>query len=156
MPTVDLNLFVKAPTQYTGVTFNSYANFNGYKLAASSSGLYEVCCGDSDEGSNIVSSFAPIKTDFGIKNVKRIRYVYLGVTTDEPLSLVLSTDSVSSRTFVIPANSDGDQKINVTIPRYEGFKGRYWTFNILNTLGCRFSIDSIDVGIIILSERYVK
>ena len=75
MHTIDTNIYNRAATQYTGVNFEGYAAFGGYKLAVNSSGLFEVCCGDDDDGTDIDLHYAPIMTDFGIPNPKRLRWL---------------------------------------------------------------------------------
>jgi len=152
MPTIDLNLFIKAPTQYTNVPFNSYANFDGINLGVSSGGLYQVCCGDSDDDSNIDSYFEIVKTDFGIHNPKRLRYVYVGFRSDEDLTLTVQTDTSVAKSYTLKANKNRQQRSRVTIDR--GAKGRYWSIKIANKTGYDFSIDFIHVLPIVLSEGF--
>jgi len=153
MPTIDINLFIKAPTQYTGISFNSYANFNHNKLAVSSSGLYQICCGDTDEDANINAYFSPIKTDFGIKNPKKLRYVYIGFKSDKDMLLEVYTDDVLARTYVVKANITGQQRTRITID--SDIKGKYWSLKLKNSQGHDFAVDSIHVLPIILSEGFV-
>ncbi len=153
MPTIDVNLFIKAPTQYTGWDFNSFANFNGVQLASSlTEGLCQICCGDDDNGIDIDAYFSPIKTDLGIKNPKRLRYVYFGFKSDEEMLLEVSSDDGVIKSYTIPANSDGQQRKRVTIGKNE--KGRYWNFKIKNVNGHDFDMDNIQVLPITLSEGF--
>ena len=154
MPSIDLNLFNKSPTQWKNISFNSYANFNGVQLGASSAGVHQMCCGNLDVATAIASTFSIIKTDFGIKNPKRIRYVYVGFRSDKDLTLSLITDGKSSKSYTLKANSDGQQRTRITIDREVGQKGRYWQFTITNVAGADFSIDYIGVLPVILSEGF--
>jgi len=153
MPTIDVNLFIKAPSQYIGLDFNSYANFNGMQLATSlTKGLCQVCCGDDDDGTVINAYFSPIKTDLGIKNPKRLRYVYFGFKSDEAMILEVFADGGTVRSYSIPANSDGQQRVRVTIDIDK--KGRYWNFKIKNVNGYDFDMDNIQVLPTILTEGF--
>lgn len=152
MPTIDLNLLLKAPTQYISASFTSYANFNGFVLGTSSDGLSQVCCGDSDNGDDIEAYFTPMSTDFGIKSPKRLRYVYLGFQSTANLELNVYVDDKVVRTYTVKANKSGQQRTRVTIGR-DG-KGRYWSIKVKNTSGCSFAIDSIQVMPVILSEGF--
>ncbi len=154
MPTIDFNIFAKAPTQHTGVPFVGYANFNGFRLGVSSDGLYQVCCGDTDAGTSIVGSFTPVETDFGITAPKRVEYVYVGFDSESDLVLTLGVDEKDSKTFVVPANAFGQGRTRIRVGRYKGWKGRYWTFKFENTSGAAFSINSVDVGFKVLSRGY--
>lgn len=153
MPTIDVNLFIKAPSQYIGFDFNSYANFNGKQLATSlTEGLCQMCCGDDDEGDDIVAYFSPIKTDLGIKNPKKLRYVYFGFKSAKAMLLEVSADDGVVRSYTIPANTDGQQRVRVTIDMNK--KGRYWNFKIKNVNGYDFDMDNIQVLPIILTEGF--
>lgn len=153
MPTIDENLFIKAPTQYTNFNFNSYANFNGKQIASSlTEGLCQICCGDDDDGTDIDAYFSPIKTDLGIKNPKKLRYVYFGLKCDEDMLLEVFADDGTVRSYTIPADSTGQQRVRVTIDLDE--KGRYWDFKIKNVDGHAFDMDNIQVLPIILTEGF--
>lgn len=153
MPTIDVNLFIKAPSQYIGWDFNSFANFNGMQLASSlTDGLCQVCCGDDDNETNIDAYFSPIKTDLGIKNPKKLRYVYFGFKSDEDMILEVFADGGAVRSYSIPANSEGQQRTRVTIARNQ--KGRYWNFKLKNANGFDFDMDNIQVLPITLSEGF--
>lgn len=152
MSTIDVNLLLKAPTQYIGASFTSYANFNGFVLGTSAAGLSQVCCGDSDNGTDIEAYFTPATTDFGIKSPKRLRYIYLGLQSTDNLELDISVDDKVVRTYLVKVNKSGQKRVRVTIGR-DG-KGRYWSIKVKNTNGCKFAIDSIQVAPVILSEGF--
>lgn len=154
MPSIDLNLFNKSPVQWKNVSFNSYANFNGVQLGASSDGVHQMCCGNLDVATTITSTFSLVKTDFGIKNPKRIRYVYVGFRSAKDLILSLVVDGKASRSYKLKANSDEQQRTRITIDRDLDQKGRYWQFTITNVAGADFSIDYIGVLPVILSEGF--
>ena len=141
----------KATTQRVGFPFTSMCKFGGSYLGVSSSGLFSLG-GDDLDGSVIDSYFEPITTDFGIANDKRMRFVYLGFECSGKLTLVITVDEKTERSYNITPKKTGQQRIRVAIGR-DG-AGRYWNFRIKNVNGCDFSIDSIDILPIILPQRF--
>ncbi len=142
----------KATTQRTSFPMTSMCKFGSNYLATSDSGLFSLG-GDDFAGSNIDSYFEPITTDFGISNQKRLRFVYIGFQASGNLRLVVTADEQTERTYTITPSKTGQQKIRVTIGRKNG-KGRYWNFRIKNVSGCDFSIDSIEVTLVVLSHGF--
>lgn len=139
-------------SQYKNYTFNSLVRFNGTFLGANNHGLFELK-GSKDNTALIVSEFSPVMTDFGIINTKGLYYVYLGVDTQEDLSLTVKADNKPVKTYIIKARQSGQQTIRAKLGR--SLYGRYWSFTISNPLGNTFAIDSIDVLPRIRNLHYV-
>ena len=152
MHTIDTNIYNRAATQYTGIDFIGYTEFNGYKLAVNSSGLFEVCCGDNDDGEDIDLHYAPVMTDFGIDAPKRLRWLQFGFDADADFLVEVSTDASRADQYVVKARVEGQQRSRVTISR--DLKGRYWFIRIRNRFGSRLSIDNIEASIITLTKGY--
>jgi hypothetical protein len=153
MFTIDCNLVLRGATQYKNYDFNSYANFNGMKIAASSAnGICQACCGSADDTDFITSEFSPIVSDFGIPNPKRLRYVILGFQSEGDLLLEVSADDKTPNVYKILANKSGTQRTSVPIGR--NMKGRYWRLTVKSILGYKFSMYYIGVIPIILTEGF--
>jgi len=148
--TFDLNLKNKAFSQYINHTFNSMVKFNQEFLYANNYGLFKEY-GSIDNATNIASQFELIKTDFGIKNPKRIHAVYLGIDTSVTLTLTITVDDTLTDTYTITPSKTAQQRIRVRINRT--LIGRYWSFKISGS--APFSVDSIDVLPVVLSEGNV-
>jgi len=149
MITLNTNLKNRATTQYTNFNFNSMVRFAGKTLGASSSGLFDLT-GDDDNGVNIDAYFAPILTDFGISNPKRLRYVYLGFEASGDLTLSVTFDEKTPRSYTVNSTKTGQQRKRVSIGR-DG-QGRYLGVKFSNLNGCDFSIDSADVLLVVRSN----
>ncbi len=139
----------KATTQRTGFEMTSMCKFGRNHLATSAAGLHSLG-GDDLDGSEIEAYFEPLTTDLGISNQKRLRFVYVGFQCSGSLELVVTADEQTERTYAIAPTKTGQQKIRVPIGR-DG-QGRYWNFRIKNVSGCDFSIDSIDVLPVVLTQ----
>ncbi len=142
MFSLDINTKNRATTQYTNWPFNSMVRFGGKYLGASNSGLFEIG-GSSDNQKPIAAYFEPVRTDFGISNPKRLRFMYFGFESDGDLEVEITVDEQVVRTYTITARKTGQQRVRLVIGR-DG-QGRYWSFRVKNTSGCDFSIDSVQV-----------
>ena len=91
--------------------------------------------------------------DFGSKQTKYIRDVWLTYRTDDHLALVFSVDEDAStevqRDTVQTSEELQEEKIKV--PR--GLKGRYWTIELKNLLGADFDIDKLEVMVDVLKKN---
>lgn len=152
MHTVDTNFMIRAPSQYTGVPFTSYATVGGRQIGVSPNGLFELCCGDSDNGVDIESHLAVVKTDFGIKGRKQLRYVYVHFKSDSDMFLEISVDDQIAERYIVKAPRAGQQYSRVTIRR--GQRGAYFYFRLRNYVGNDFAIDMLSADVLTLSEGY--
>jgi len=147
--TIDLNLKIRAGAQYSdSFEFTSMVKFGDKFIGTKDTGLFEIG-GDSDDGVNIDAYFIPLKTDFGLANPKRMRFGYFGFKSASDLSLEVSTDDESPRSYTVSARLSGQQGGRKSIGR--NGKGRYWSYKIGNTNGADFSFDSLKVLPVILS-----
>jgi len=146
---LDTNLQAKAATtQYTAFPVNSMAMVNGKILAAAESGLFQNT-GDHD-GSDQIDAFFELPTmDFGIKQVKRLRFIYLSVETSAAtnLTITVSTELGKTQTITIPIAAAGQHAIRETVTRK--VYGRYFTIQVR---GNNFSIDEIKVLPVVLNH----
>ena len=140
--TFDLAIDGFRSSQFKNYSFNSMAKFNDTYLGANNHGLFELI-GTKDNTTIIVAEFAPVLTDFGIHNSKRLYALYLGLETDDDLQVAIYADEVLKKTYTLYAKKTGQQRIRQRI----GWdaKGRYWAFIISNPKGNHFAVDAIDI-----------
>jgi len=143
----------KAATQYTNHNFNSYCRFGDYYLAASAAGLYKIG-GDSDNGTAISASFAPVLTDFGDSHPKRLWYLYFGLEAELDLQVTVTTDEGCSATKILSPTKTTQSRRRIKV--LSNLSGRYWTVKVENLLGGDFSIDTIDVEYVARSHGLVN
>lgn len=149
MITIDLNQKNKASSQYLNWNFNSMVRFGDKYLAASDAGLFTIG-GNQDNGEAIDAYFIPVTTDFGLSNLKRVRFVYFGFEATSNLEIEITADEEIVRTYEIPTQRTGQQSVSIPVGR--DIYGRYWSFKIRNTSGCDFSIDKINLLLNILPK----
>lgn len=134
----------KGTTQYTNFNFNSMARFGEHVLCASESGLFLFDGPGSDGPTPVPAYFQTLKTDFGMKNQKRMRYVYLSFYATSDIILTVYDDGGRSHSVTIIISAAGEYARRVSIPKT--LKGRYWTFRVANsTQGGDFSINEIQI-----------
>ena len=140
--TFDLMLEGVRPSQFKNYNFNSMVKFGDTYLGANNHGLFELV-GTKDNTDIITAEFAPVTTDFGIHNTKRLYVLYLGLETDDDLQVAIYADELLVKTYTLTAKKTGQQRIRKRI----GWdaKGRYWSFIISNPKGNHFAIDAIDI-----------
>lgn len=147
-----MNLLNQAISTYSEYPFNDLAYFNGRYLGATDTGIY-VLSGDTDAGGIINSTIKTGPMDFGIKQTKWIRDVWLTYRTDGNLALVFSVDE-DATTEVERATVETSEELQeekVKVPR--GLKGRYWTIELKNLLGADFDIDKLEVMVDVTGKK---
>jgi hypothetical protein len=130
------------PSQYKNYNFNSMVKFNGTYLGANNHGLFQLT-GNFDNTDIITAEFAPVLTDFGIHNSKRLYAIYFGVETADNLYVAIYADEVLVKSYTLYATKTTSHRIRQRIGH--DAKGRYWSFIISNPKGNFFAVDSIDV-----------
>jgi len=94
------------PSVYSGFNFNSYCEYGGRAFGANATGIFELA-GTTDNGSTIHSGVLLHNTDFGIRNDKRFRKAYLGVTGTSPV-MVMETDEGDRIAYAIDSGGKVD------------------------------------------------
>lgn len=142
-----------ASSQSAIMNFNGYCRVGEKYLAANSSGIYSIGINNNADGTDIDAYFKLPRTDFGMKNYKRLRSLYIGYEADGQLQLTITADESISRTYTLEPIRDNlkqhGSKINVS----RKIIGRYFDLKIENVNGCDFSIDTIDATVIVLGRR---
>lgn len=121
-----------AATQYTGYDFTSISG----TYATGSSGFYDL------EGTGTVDAHISLgKEDFGAENMKRLPACYLGVSSDAPMELRVSTPD--DEDYRYEARSSGaDVRIQRVDPG-KGLMANWYELSIYNTEGSDFTLASV-------------
>jgi len=130
----------KATTQLSYI-FNSLAEINGIPFGANSSGLFKLNSGTTDNTSKFVSTFTLATTDFGDGHPKHLRYIYVGVDTDNDFNISIKTDNQINRLLQVSRIKNGLQRIRVQ-NKYSDV-GKYWTISLFSDHF--FRVDEIKV-----------
>lgn len=140
--------------QQQGLDFNSLCKLNdGTVLGSNSAGTFILDSGDDDNGIVITSFVEFATTDLGLANQKRIREAIVSMETSGTLQLDITADENSSITRYINADIDSQKQEGVVASVGRELKGRFFKVKISNTLGCDFSLDSIDLMIMLLTRK---
>ena len=157
MMVLSTNLKTKATTQFTNFDFDSVVNFKDSILLAGASGLFQYT-GETDNGTDVIGYFE-ITTDFGIKQDKRIRFVYMTFEASSDLILTVTTDRSHTEAYTVSVDSSGQHSARIAISR--ALYGRFFTFQVKNSpddesedFSNDFSIDKISVLPIVRSHGF--
>lgn len=137
-----LNLRRGALTEYNNFTYNSFAQFNGQLLAASSDGLFALDNTDTDDGEDIDASVITAQTDFGSTKLKRVPRLYVGYKSAGDMELHTITSEDGTRKYLLTRNGIAGIQ-HRRVPMNRGPKTRYWQFGIANRDGADFLIESL-------------
>jgi len=151
-----LNVEKLAPTQWRNYDFNSFCIFQGVNIAATTTGIFKVDTGNTDNGTNINAYFKTHTSDYATSYQKRLRTMYVGGEASGTLELLVTNDETNERTREFTLDEQTQRSAKISIGRGNGTypgKGRYWNYLIQNTSGCDFSIDMIEVMAIILNRH---
>jgi len=153
--TFAMQLGIMAPTQYGNYNFNSMCNFRGKAFGAHEDGgihLLDNRDETADEGSVEIDALLELaQTDFGVPNVKTILKVVVGYEASGELEISVISDEYEAVSGTLPESAGnfqqhGDWTGVVSL-------GRYALLRIQNVEGCDFSLDSIDVYMIVSPIR---
>lgn len=108
------------PSVYSGFNFNSYCEYQGRAFGANSEGLFELT-GETDNGDTIHTGAQFHETDFGMRNQKRFRKAYIGISGASPV-MVMETDDGERKAYTI--NNKG--KVDAS----RSIHGKEWTLSV--------------------------
>ncbi|MDX9893853.1 MAG: hypothetical protein RBS34_00305 [Desulfofustis sp.] len=145
MVTIDTNIRLEAPAQYTNYAFDSMCQHpDGFYLGANENGLF-LLDGVDDNGTAIEASFTLPLDDLGSHMHKRLRFLYLGLEGNGDVLVTVSFDELDDTheiTFSIPQEH---QQTGLMRPVSRAVFGRYLRLKVENVNGSVFALDSIDV-----------
>ncbi|WP_322037984.1 hypothetical protein [Burkholderia cenocepacia] len=130
-------------TTYSNFPFNSFAQFGGVYLAASSAGIFTLG-GNTDNGALIQAAARVGITDFSTSYLKRVDRVYVGYRTDGNLVLRVFTDEVTQRDYLLTATGKSGLHGN-HVRLGKGLVARYWQFEVRNQNGADFELNAIEL-----------
>lgn len=138
------NLLTNSTVLYDQYPFNSFAEFGGRYLAAGPGGLYQIDCGDSDTSVPIAARFKSGESDFGSEFTKTVPYVYCAMRAQGDLTLRVIVDDHDPVDYVLsPQDVAAIKQYRTAFGK--GLNGKYWAFEVSNTEGCDFDLDTMNL-----------
>jgi hypothetical protein len=151
---ISLSLGNNALSQFLNHDFTTMCVFGGRVLAGNSSGIHLLDEQETDDGDIIPSLVEWPRTDFGVSNQKKLRKMYVGYKSKGDLLLKIRADEGDWEEFDLSENDASSirqaSKV-IDIPR--SIMGRYWEFAIENVKGVDFSVDHIQVMLVVLNRK---
>jgi len=136
-----LNMKNKALTEYTTLTFNSFAEFQGQVLAASTDGVFVLGGQAQDNTAPIAAVVRDGAMEYDSSFLKRIPRIYLGHETDGDLLFKMISTEGGPRSYLLQYNGAGLRSRR--IPVGKGPKSRYWQWEVDNQNGSDFTLSSV-------------
>jgi hypothetical protein len=140
-----INLTTGAVSHYTNYPFDNILRFGSKYYGVKADGVFEIG-GNLDLTVPINAHIKTFQTDFGVKNYKRLPYVYasgrsdggvtIGVTPDEGI-----TYEYDSYWGEVPGNTNHRATVG------KGIKGVYYSLDVKNINGGSFELDEISVQV---------
>lgn len=123
-------------SRYESFGFTSFMQWQGRYFGAKEGGIFELI-GDNDAGEQIVSQITLNQDDYGSPFVKRMQYVYAGVSTRTAMSVTVRTDDNQRYTYVLAENA-ALQTARAVLGR--GLRARWWQLTLTNPDGGDFTL----------------
>lgn len=143
------NLATSAHSRYAQYGFNSFARWGGKHYGCKSDGIFELG-GDTDGADPIPWTVTLAETDFGMDQLKRLPYVYVGAKATGDLVLKVIEGPGAIHFFDIEMSSREDRAGRATLAR--GLSGRYWKIEIASDTE-RVELDAIEFFPVKVSRR---
>jgi len=148
-----VNWETSAASQYEGFDFNSFATLGGQPFGMRSDGLY-LLDGDNDAGEPIRASFSLGERSMGIAGLKRMEQVYAGMSSTGRMYLkVRYQNETGQQEFIYAARRDDDYHRMQRFDVGRGIKAHFLTFDIYNSDGCDFDLETVEFVVANMSRR---
>jgi len=134
-----------------GYNFASLVNSGKFQYGCNNDGIFLLNTGEQDNGVDYTRTVTFASTDFGISSLKRIRFLYFGIDTNEEFTVSVMGDNKVWRDYTVVLSKQGLQEVRRSIGR-DGF-GRYWKIKISSSN--RFRLDSLH-GLLIVRQLGLK
>ena len=142
-----------AASRYENYDFNSFATLDGRPFGMRSNGLY-LLEGDDDAGAPIRASFSLGERSLGVNGLKRLEQVYAGVSSTGRMYLkVLYQNEAGPQEFIYAARRSDEYHRMQRFDVGRGIKAHYLTFEIYNSDGCDFDLDTVEFMVANMSRR---
>ena len=150
------NVDSNATSRYENYAYQSLATWQGRLFGTQPDGVY-MLEGDDDAGSPIVASFAtgnltlPSEKDPGQAGaLKRLAAVYLGVASDQSLYMKIVS---GGQEFMYVSRTSNANMMQQRVDPGRGLRSTYYSFEVYNSQGSDFDLESIEFIPIKLSRR---
>lgn len=142
-----VNIETGASSQYDGYGFNSYASTGTEYLGAAEDGIYRL--EGADDAGVAIDSLAQLpRRNWGAPQKKRIPNVWIGVASDQSLTLRVETDDATNYYSTRSSSTTmKDQRFDLG----RGLEATYWTFTL--TSPDSFELESITFEPVVLQRR---
>jgi len=149
-----LNTESKAASNYINFPYNSFALIDGKYYGARDNGIY-LLEGADDAGTQIDAHIRSGLLDFDSTYLKRLKYAYIGYTTDGQvlLKIIDTADGVKTERHYELVQQTADTYREARRKLGGGVKSRYWGFELANIDGADFDLESIQFMPIMLTRR---
>lgn len=147
-------LTIKAPSQYLNYSFSSMVKFGNRYYGGNADGLFELESGDTDNGTYIDAHFKLFTTDFGSRNLKRMRAIFVRGLSDGQLLFTVEDDENNERTY--PLENVKSTSTGQKVPVGRDGKGVYWSVKVANNEGSDFSINTLEALMLILKTTNTR
>lgn len=142
-----------ATSRYEDFAFNSFATLDGRPFGMRSDGLY-LLEGDTDAGAPIRASFSLGERTLGVQGLKRIEQVYAGMSSTGRMYLkVIYQNERGPQEYIYAARRSDDYHRMQRFDVGRGIKAHYMTFEIYNSDGCDFDLDTVEFMVANMSRR---
>ena len=146
-----VNANTYAVTTYENYNFNSFAKIGNTYYGAQEDGVYTLDSND-DNGEDIEATITLGTMDFDTELFKRVHYMYLGIKQSGDLTLKTITDDDKEHLYSLRAPTESTLH-TVRVKLALGVKSRYWTFELMNSDGADFDLDSITFYPLVVGRR---
>lgn len=144
-----------ATSQYQNFGFNSFVELPDGFYGAREDGLYRLA-GNKDAGANIVAWIKSGLLDFGTGSLKSVPMMYIGLTSNGDMLLTVSVTSPEGakteytyRMVERTANATREDRVKIG----KGIRSVYWQWELHNTAGSDFAVDTTRFWPMVLSRR---
>lgn len=154
--TMMLNTINSALSEYERFEFSSFCEHKGSYYATGPDGLVKVDVRDDDfDGTDYLPIDAVMSTgdlDFGSEMQKRIADFYVAMRAAGDLKLNIATDENDPVEYTLSPFAVDTLKQRRVITA-KGARGKYWRFELSNTDGCDFEVDTMNVAVTQVTRR---
>lgn len=144
-----VNAETEATTRYENFDFNSYGMIDGRYFGCKTDGLY-LLEGDKDGTDFIRASIDFGNDNFGSSLRKACPHAYLGVASSGTMYLKVT---VEGEEYIYAARSDDPEMQVQRVDLGKGIRANYLRFEIYNSDGCDFELDTVEFSVVALSRR---
>lgn len=145
-----VNPLNNATRRYLNYAFTGYAVIAGRCYGVRANGVY-LLEGETDAGTDILSTISPGRQSFGSAMIKRMESAYMMVSSVEHMKLTILDDQGSSYTY--DSRRDAETMQNQRIDVGRGLSGNYLNFKITNDEGGDFELAGFELVAVETTRR---